>query len=44
LFLSKKKQAVLVQAVDASDNWCIKYSDDIAVIASRLQPGEFCSE
>jgi len=42
LFLSRKKQPDLIQAVGASENWCTQYHDELAVIASRLSPGKTC--
>jgi len=42
LFLSTEKQPNLIQAIDASGNWCTRYQDELAVIESRLAPGETC--
>jgi hypothetical protein len=42
LFLSTGKQPDLIQAIDASGNWCTQYQDELAVIASRLAAGETC--
>jgi hypothetical protein len=42
LFLSTEKQPNLIQAIDASGNWCTQYEDELAVIASRPVAGETC--
>ncbi len=42
LVLDTQEEKILVEALETTPVWCLKYTDDISAIYSRLESGESC--